>query len=78
MMSHEEWLHSDHTVMLVRWLEKKREEWTLGCLDSAGTGNTHHAAQYAGQVAAAKHLLSKIRERKNELEEYAELVRKTQ
>lgn len=64
MLSNEEWLHSEQTVSLVRWLEKKREEWTLICLDTVSVGTTHHAASYAGHVSAAKYVLAKIRERK--------------
>lgn len=66
MLSNEEWLHSEQTVSLVRWLEKKREEWTVLSLEESALGNAAPAARWAGQYKAAKDILAKIREKKDE------------
>jgi len=65
MLSNEEWLHSDQTVALIRWLEKKREEWTAYCLDGAASGKPTTASS-AGGALAMKETLAKIRERKTD------------
>lgn len=65
MISHEDWLHSHHTVELVRYLEKLREEWTNYALEAAGeTTGREVAADHAGRVRACRTILAKIRERK--------------
>lgn len=64
MLTREEWLHDDNTVEFIRWLEKKREEWTIASLEESVFGNSAAAARWAGQYKAAKDLLAKIRERK--------------
>lgn len=66
MISREEWQNSQFTIELLRLLEKKREEWTLGCLENAAIGHGSNAANYAGMVACAKYALAKIRERKSD------------
>lgn len=64
MLSHDEWLQSHHTIELLRWLEKKREEWTHASLEESVRGHNSNAAGWAGQYFAAKDILAKIRERK--------------
>lgn len=65
MLSHDEWLQSEHTVALLRWLEKKRAEHTASALHAAvGATGREAAAEYAGRVFQARDVLDKIRERK--------------
>lgn len=64
MLSHDEWLQSHHTIELLRWLEKHREEWTQQCLAAASCETRNYAAESAGRVACARATLAKIRERK--------------
>ncbi len=67
IISKEEWLHSDYTVVLVRQLEKKCAEFTAMALDST-IDKPMEAAFRAGQASFAKYVMAVIREKKGDEE----------
>ena len=68
MMTHEDWLHSDQTAVLIRWLEKKKDEWVQQALNHARGPTPISAADYAGRAQAVRDILDKIREKEGKHE----------